>query len=328
MAGNHREDLQRRLIRPLIWSIFAAVAIYSGSMILSDLSTVGASVTKLGAQGWALILSLSLLNYGLRFVRWEIYLRRLDSRIPGHLSLAYYIGGFAFTTTPAKAGEAVRSLYLKRHGVGYVQSLAAFFTERLVDLIAMVLLALMAALVFPAYRWPVLVITVVVIALLSLVHARPFDTLPERLLNRLPAGKLQSIGLRLMGLMRSASSLLKSGPLCIGIILAIIAWGAEGVAFHYILKALGVDISLQLAIGIYSVSILAGALSFIPGGIGSTEAVMVVLLTQVGTNTAVAVAATLICRIATLWFAVVIGLIVLAGLSIRDKANRRETSVV
>jgi len=326
MPINQGDDLRQRLIRPLLWSIFAAVAIYGGSMILSDLNTVSASVAKLGVTGWAIVLGLSLINYGLRFVRWEIYLVRLNSRIPCHLSLAYYIGGFAFTTTPGKAGEAVRSLYLKRHGVAYVQSLAAFFTERLIDLVAMVLLALVAALVFPAYRWPVLMVAVLVISILPLIHAKSFHVFVERWLSKLPSEKLRSMGSRLLDLLRSASALLRSGPLYAGCALALIAWGAEGVAFHLILKSLGLDISLGIAVGIYSVSILVGALSFIPGGLGTTEAAMVLLLTQLGADTPTAVGATLICRVATLWFAVIIGVIVLAALSIKDKSDRRQTS--
>ena len=40
-------------------------------------------------------------------------------------------------------------------------------------------------------------------------------------------------------------------------------------------KALGADVSLPLAVGIYATGILVGALSFLPGGIGSAEAVMI-----------------------------------------------------
>lgn len=293
------------------------MAIYGGLVFLSDLDAVAASIGLLGPLGWLVVLGLSLVNYGLRFVRWEIYLRRLDSRIPLLRSLAYYLGGFAFTTTPAKAGEAVRSLYLKRHGVAYVHSLAAFFTERLVDLVAMVLLALTAALTFPDYRWPVLVITGLLIALLPLVHARSFHEFCDTQLQRLPSEKIRAIGSNSLDLLRSASKLLRSGALYSGVVLAIIAWGAEGIAFHLILQALNIDTSPGLAVGIYSVSILAGALSFIPGGLGSTEAVMVLLLTVVGADTATAVAATLICRLATLWFAVIIGGVALAVLEIK-----------
>ncbi len=295
------------------------MVIYGGSMIISDLNAVSESIAKLGLFGWTIVLCLSLVNYSLRFIRWQVYLARLKCRVPTFLSLAYYIGGFAFTTTPGKAGEAVRSLYLKRHGVTYVQSLAAFFTERFVDLIAMVLLALIAALRFPDYQWPVLVITAVIIALLPLIHAKSFLAFLDRQLDRLPSEKLRTVGSRLLDLLRSASILLRSGTLYAGSVLALVAWGAEGVAFYVILEALDVDTSLGLAVGIYSVSELAGAVSFFPGGLGSTEAVMILLLKLIGADTPTAVAATLICRLATLWFAVVIGGVVLTTLEANTK---------
>jgi len=323
MPTNHVNNLQLRLMRPLLWSILAAMAIYVGSVIACDFNAVGESVAQLGFTVWAIVLSLSLVNYSLRFVRWEIYLGHLDCRIGTLRSLAYYIAGFAFTTTPGKAGEAVRSLYLKRHGVTYVHSLAAFFTERFVDLVAMVLLALVAALTFPEYQWPVLVITVLVIASLPLIHAESVHALLYRYVEKLRSNKTRSVGKRLLDLLTSASKLLKPGPLFVGVVLALIAWGAEGIAFHLILESLGVDTSIGLAVGIYSASVLAGALSFIPGGLGSTEAVMVLLLKLVGADTATAVAATLICRLATLWFAVVIGGIVLAILESTGKSGQR-----
>jgi len=51
---------------------------------------------------------------------------------------------------------------------------------------------------------------------------------------------------------------------------------------------------------------------------------MVLLLKLVGADTPTAVAATLICRLATLWFAVIIGGVVLAALEVNGKADRRQ----
>jgi uncharacterized protein (TIRG00374 family) len=328
MPIKHGKDLQRRLMRPLLWSVLAAMAIYGGSVIVSDFNAVSESVLQLGFTGWAIVLGLSLANYVLRFARWEVYLGYLNCRIDPLQSLAYYIGGFAFTTSPGKAGEAVRSLYLKRHGVAYVHSLAAFFTERFVDLVAMVLLALVAALAFPEHQWPVLIITVLVIAALTLIHAKSVHALLDRHVEKLRSKKIRSAGKRFLDMLNSASTLLRSGPLFVGLVLALIAWGAEGIAFHLILASLGVGTSIGLAVGIYSVSVLAGALSFIPGGLGSTEAVMVLLLKLVGADTATAVAATLICRLATLWFAVFIGVIVLTILESSDKAGQGRAPTV
>jgi uncharacterized protein (TIRG00374 family) len=308
MAEKYKKGFKQALIRPLLWSILAGVAIYGGFVIFSDLNTVGESIAKLGLIGWMTVLGLSLVNYGLRFVRWELYLRRLHGRIPVLSSLAYYFSGFAFTTTPGKAGEAVRSIYLKRHGVTYVHSLAAFFTERFVDLVAMVLLALVAVLTFPDYQWPILIVALLVVTILPIIHAKPFHVFLNSQLDRLPPEKkLRSVGSHFLDLLGAASMLTRSGPLYVGIVLALVAWGAEGVAFHVILKALDIETSLGLAVGIYCVSVLAGAVSLIPGGLGSTEAVMVLLLKLVGADAPAAVAATLICRLATLWFAVAIG---------------------
>jgi len=50
-----------------------------------------------------------------------------------------------------------------------------------------------------------------------------------------------------------------------------------------------------------------GALSFMPGGLGGDEAVMVGLLVWQGLDAADAVAATVIIRVTTLWFAVLLG---------------------
>ena len=326
MSSNRNEDFQRRLKKPLIWSVIAAAAIYGASIVFGDFREIGNSISRLRVTDWLLILGLSLLNYGLRFVRWEIYLRRLDCRIPVVRSLAYYLAGFLFTTTPGKAGEAVRSLYLRQHGVAIPLSLAAFFTERFVDLVAMVVLALGVAFAYPDYRWPVVATATIILVLLPFVRARSFHNVVASRISVLRSEKMRTLGERLIELLHSSSSLLRSGPLYSGLALALLAWGAEGVALSIILDQLGVSVSLALAVGIYSISALAGALSFIPGGLGSTEAIMVLLLTLVGADYATALSATLVCRLATLWFAIGIGGLVVAGLEF-DRARQIENSM-
>ncbi|HMR03639.1 MAG TPA: TIGR00374 family protein, partial [Candidatus Competibacter phosphatis] len=57
---------------------------------------------------------------------------------------------------------------------------------------------------------------------------------------------------------------------------------------------------------------------------GSTEAVMGMLLITFGADSAAAVAITLLCRIATLWFAVVLGGLAVAVLSLRGQRPASE----
>jgi uncharacterized protein (TIRG00374 family) len=92
-----------------------------------------------------------------------------------------------------------------------------------------------------------------------------------------------------------------------GLMLGGIAWLIQGMAFVYLLNHFNVELSLWVALGIYAASLLAGAISFIPGGVGTTEAAMAFLLISIGTDKQTALIIPVITRIASLWFAVSLG---------------------
>jgi uncharacterized protein (TIRG00374 family) len=91
-----------------------------------------------------------------------------------------------------------------------------------------------------------------------------------------------------------------------------VSWGAEGCGLYVITQSLDLPVSLPHAVGIYALAMLGGAASLVPGGLGGAEAVMAGLLAASGAGLPEAVAATLICRAATLWFAILLGMIAMA----------------
>jgi uncharacterized protein (TIRG00374 family) len=129
---------------------------------------------------------------------------------------------------------------------------------------------------------------------------------------------LHSLGDKLLTMLRSSSVLLRSGPLYVGLFLGLLAWFAEGYGLYIVLERLGADTPLLLAAGIYGVSVLAGAIAFLPGGLGGTELVMGSLLLLAGVDAPVAVSAVIICRLATLWFAVLIGLLFMVSVEFKS----------
>src|SRR4029450_7817178 len=73
-------------------------------------------------------------------------------------------------------------------------------------------------------------------------------------------------------------------------------------------------LTLDDTVLVFSLGSLVGALSFLPGGLGVAETSMTGLIQGVGDGARpAAVAATVLIRLATLWFAVVLGL---AGLGV------------
>jgi glycosyltransferase 2 family protein len=302
-----------RVHRALVISVVAALVLYAGSSLFTGAEDVLRAVSHVDLRVWIPVLGLSLLNYLLRFCRWQWYLARLDHILPPLRHLKYYLAGFAFTTTPGKMGEAIRSLYLRPHGVGYADSLAALFVERFLDMLAMLLLGLLAGGFFSEVWWPVICAATLIAAIFTAVSRPGLQQGITARLNRSRSPRIQRFGGQVGSLMRSSEALLSPRMLVGGVMLGLIAWGAEGLGLYLILRGLEVQVTALAAIGVYAAGILIGALSFIPGGLGSTEAAMVVMLSVLGVDLSSAIAATIVCRVATLWFAVALGFCAFAG---------------
>lgn len=299
--------LSGRQSRHLVLSIVLAALGYLAFALWGGWREVGTAFGAVGAGGIAITLALSLVNYGLRFVRWQCYLHRLDLVLAWVPSLRIYLAGFALTTTPGKAGEMLRGVFLKRHGLSYSRSIAAFISERLSDLAAIVLLTLPGLGVFPQGRSFTLVGAVCVLLgllLLGYGGAKGAGT------NGFVAGggRLAVLIQRILAMLGEARACHTPWMLLLATTLSLVAWSSEAFAFYLVLGWLDFDVSPAFAFSVYALAMLAGALSFMPGGLGGAEAVMTGLLIWGGMEGAQAVAATVIIRLATLWFAVGIGI--------------------
>ncbi len=303
-----------RPYKAILLSIFCAAAAYLLLVLWSGWSEVQQAIVTIGFSGLIIALVLSLFNYMLRFVRWQLYLQTLGYPIRIWLSLRIYLAGFALTTTPGKAGELVRSLLLQRQSVPLQHSVSAFFSERLSDLLAVTGLAFLGFWLYPQAQLLIGGAALILLILYWLVlRGRLIDWCSNRV-------KSWS---RIHQLMNNVQQLLVQVQRChtVGLMMtttciSLVAWAAEAWAFHLILGSLGYQIPIAIAVFIYAVSMLAGALSFMPGGLGGAEAMMIALLLWQDVPAGPAVAATVVIRLATLWFAVLLGLMALLNLKV------------
>lgn len=297
---------------------------YAAVAVAADRQRLVEALVRLGALGLAGILGMSLVNYGLRFVRWDSYITALAHRLPRLRHAFYYFSGFTYTVSPGKAGEAMRSIYLKQHGVAYADSIASLFVERLLDLAAIVLMALLVISASNAFV-PLLVGSGAVFAVvLWLAASGQLPVWLRRLQARCRPGRVAGALDAVAGLLESSRRLLRPGRLAYGLALGLVAWGAEGIGFYLICHGLDLQVGVLEASGIYALAVLAGtAVVFLPGGIGGTEIVMATLLTARGASLPEAVIATSLCRLATLWFAVLLGFAATAVLEV-GPLRRRE----
>ena len=303
---NFASQRQKQL---LALSLILAAGFYLAIVVWAGHDSILHTIQKMSLTDWCLLLLCSMGNYLFRFIRWHLYASQLGCALQKGLHFLYYLAGFALTTTPGKAGELLRSVYLKQHGLSYPKSIAMFVTERFLDVIIIACLATLTVFQFGEYGPFVLLATTIILSLLLLVKTPLFRYLLNLLHRNLRFKRLQNFIVHLLGLLQNSQQLLNFKLLSLGLLLGIIAWTIQGLAFFYILQRLGLDLHLTSAMGIYAISLLAGAATFVPGGVGGTEVVMGLLLVASGADTNIAVAAPLISRLSTLWFAVAVGFI-------------------
>lgn len=305
-------------VRSVSIAIVMTVVLYVVMTTLTNWEAFGTAVIALPGLLWVQVVVLSLLSYLFRFARWHYFIVILGTKVPILRNLEIYLAAFALTLTPGKVGESIRSIYLHPYGVSYSHSISAFVSERLLDLVVVGALTSLVLSMFPGQRlWFFAAIACFAVALL-LLRSCLLNLIVKRAASN-------SSFYQATNLLATLSFLLSGKRLAVAAPLSLMAWIAQGVSLYFIINALGYELKLSIVIGMYCLSILAGAVSFIPGGLGATEAAIVILLISADVTQSDAIAAALISRGITLWLAVGVGCIALTKVAL---AHKRETLYV
>jgi uncharacterized protein (TIRG00374 family) len=316
MEESQRADAQaikqvtasRTPVRSISLAIVVAVVLYVGMANLVDWEALGDAVSALPGALWGQVVTLSLLSYLLRFARWHHFIGALGHKVPILRNLEIYLAAFALTLTPGKAGETIRSIYLIPYGVSYPHSIGAFVSERLMDLVAVGALATFAVTMFPDHQLWLLTSIVGIIAVILLLRSSLITLIGQRAVRSAVLEHAASV-------INSVRFLLSSRQIAVAIPLSLMAWMAQGISLYLIVQALGYELGVSTVMAIYCLSILAGAVSFIPGGLGATEVAIMLLLSTVGVEQTDAITASLVSRSLTLWLAIGIGLLAMTKTS-------------
>lgn len=303
-AAADREERPRS--GKLIIGVAAAACLFLLLGIFADVDRVVASLRSFRWPFLPAVLGLAVLNYLLRFFKWDFYLRALGVSLGTKESMAVFFAGLSMSVTPAKCGEVVKSYLVKqRCGVPVSRTAPIIFAERFTDFAALVVLSLIGV-VSARYRASVpLAGLVLVVVLCALIFQHKMWERMISFAGRLPV--LSKLADRMDTAYRSTIHLLQPKRLLVATGLSIPAWLAEGIGCHLVFHGMGVQTALLWAVFIYSFSTLVGAVMMLPGGLVGTEGSLVALAMMRGISKPVAVSSTFLIRLCTLWFAVILG---------------------
>ncbi len=328
---NQRSSTSQSIFRKLIPGILFGFLVFVALVLVGDLRQVSAKVRTFHWELYPLVLCLTLFNYTLRFAKWHFYLGQIGIHdLPLRESARMFVGGFPLAVTPGKVGEVLKGVWIQQKtGVPAARGVAVVVAERISDGLAVLLLSTLGVIAEPRY-WPAFAVLLgLLLGIVIISQVRPLAEFLLGLGERLPVVK------RFVHVLREfyegSFTVFRPGATLLAVGLGMVSWLGEGLGMYLILRGLGVPggwQTLSAAVFSLSFSIVIGAASTLPGGLGASEASiagMLVLLLRLPADTAAA--ATLLIRLATLWFGVSLGLMVwsvsrdLLGLSKPIKAG-------
>jgi len=301
----------KRLRGKLFISIAIAALIGVAFSLYANTTQLKDSLLLFPYEILPLILGFVFFNYVLRYVRWEYYLHVLNIKIPRGESFGIFMSSLAMAVTPGKMGEVLKSYFLKSlHGVQMSKSMPIVFAERVTDSVALLIIAFMGAYVIGYEKKIIIMLALFFAAGIAVIANRSASTKIIHLLERIPFISKRIVLIE--NAYESSRAMLSGKHLLVSTILGFIGWFSECFGFFFVLEGLNVHLRLLSADFIYTFSTLFGSLTFLPGGLGATETSLAGLLILAKIPKGAAVAAVFIIRAATLWFAVIIGAVVLS----------------
>jgi uncharacterized protein (TIRG00374 family) len=324
--------LTSKLKSRLILGVVFGVLVYLCFALFADGPKIWEALRDFPLRWVAAACGLSLLNYTVRFARWERYRAILGIRMARVTSFRIYLAGLAFTVTPGKAGEAFRAVLIqKEDGTPIARSAPMVMAERFTDLFGCLTLVAIGGLASePDYVWVFWAVLALCVFLLVLVSSKVVGEFIVKCVAKLPLiGELaEHVGHAL----DSSRVLLSPKELLMPTAVATLGWGCECYGFYLISDALVPGgVTLLFAVYTFALSAIVGAVLIIfPGGLGVTEASMGGLLgaryqafgLAKDVAAAKALSATFLIRLCTLWFAVALGG---CALALHTRITRRQS---
>lgn len=253
--------------------------------------------------GWLALALLASLAAGLaRVLRWQVLLREKAPACFWKL-LPIQLSGIALSNfTPGKAGEPVKVVFLKKLGFRYSFALLSVAWERLFDVVLLSLAALGVVLgIGGGETQGLILLGLAGLGLLTLV-----------LHYRLQALLSWLSGFRFLSFLEGFEAHRFSGLTLLGLALGtILIWSLDFLSVWAAFLSVGVAVDYLFLASAFSAAVLLGIVSFLPGGLGSTEAALLFFLSVTPYPASALLAGVVLARLCTIVFSTALGLLLL-----------------
>ena len=294
-----------------IFVIVGAIILYAIFLLLSDISLILSKIPNLKTEYLPIILILIPSSWLFLFLRWNLLLKNSNIKIPLKENLKIYFAGFALAVTPGKFGELIKSQIMKtKFDVPHRTTSSLVLVERLYDLAGAIAVSFIGILLIGIGEYIIAGASIVLISIFVMISSKK---LFQNVLKMI--GKIKFTQKYTVPLSESYETIQTStkGKIVFTSILTTSAyWLLESLGVYFILLSFDINLLNYVhVIATYTSSLILGAASFIPGGLGVVEGSLVGLLNFQGVDISDAFVLVVLIRLFTLWYSVIIGFIAL-----------------
>lgn len=293
-------------------SIIITALIYLALSLYGNINLVLNSLKEFHWQYFPIILLVFYITFLLKFIKWQYYLKYLNVDVELSISFKIFMSSLVMSITPGKIGDLIKSYMLKEAiGTPVNRTIPIVFAERVTEFVSLLFLVILG---INVYNQNILIVILsifsIVILFLLLFNSRITNKI-FRVLSK--SKKLEKYIVPISLTISNAKTLFHPKPFALMVLLSLFIWIIECFGFYLILIQFNMGISITWSFFTYLFSIFIGSVSMLPAGLGVTDGSLTFLLTQNGFTKEIAVSATLLVRIASLWFALIVGVIGMLG---------------
>lgn len=300
-----------KVLKKIISVVIITIIIYAVFLFMSDLDKISDKIFNFKLEFLPIIIGLVVFSWIISYSRWNILLKNQNIHIPHSLNFQIFLIGGALGITPGKIGELFKSQILKeKFNIPRTKTAPLFIVEKFLDLVSAMIVTLIGIWFIPEIGYLAIVGLMISVLLFKILTSKKFFNQTLNFLNKIKF--LKKYLEPLSSSHEILSKTLYSKKMFLLLILSFFYWIIIGCAAFFVIEGFGFSIgSILNIISTYSSSIVIGALSFIPGGIGIAEGSLIGLLTFQGIDISEAIVIVVVIRIFTLWFSTITGFIAL-----------------
>ena len=300
-----------KVLKKIISIVIITIIIYAVFLFISDLDKISDKIFNFKLEFLPLIIGLVIFSWIISYFRWNILLKNQNIHIPHSLNFQIFLVGGALGITPGKIGELFKSQILKeKFNIPRTKTAPLFIVEKFLDLVSAMIVTIIGIWFIPEIGYLAIVGLMISVLLFKILTSKKFFNQTLNFLNKIKF--LKKYLEPLSSSHEILSKTLYSKKMFFLLTLSFFYWIIIGCAAFFVIEGFGFSIgSILNIISTYSSSLIIGALSFIPGGIGIAEGSLIGLLTFQGIDVSEAIVIVVLIRIFTLWFSTITGFIAL-----------------